>query len=232
MFAAPKTTQAWVLKNKPAELPTFTGSEPTFALQKVDLPPLQDGQVLVRTTHLSNDPAQRGWIDANMPRDRLYVTPVEVGDAMRSRGLGEVISTKSDKIRVGTIVRGNVNWRQYTILDENAVYVIQPLANGLDPAHYLGALGNTGLTAYYGLMEVAKAQQGDRIVVSGAAGATGSMVVQIAKKLAGAAQVIGIAGSDEKCRWVEKLGADLCELPPNTQSRCYYFSCQLLLTLW
>lgn len=130
---------------------------------------------------------------------------------MRSRALGEVIASTSDAVSEGSIVRGTLNWCEYAILDAAAAQVVQPLSNGISITHWLGALGNTGLTAYYGLVMVAKTTKVDRVVVSGAAGATGSMVVQIAKNIIGVKSIVGIAGSDDKCRWVEKIGADKCE---------------------
>lgn len=211
MAPRPKQCRVWAIRNKPTGLPELSGENATFALRSVELPPLQKDQVLVKALYYSNDPAQRGWIDPGIPKERLYVPPVDVGQPMRARGLGQVIESTSVKIVEDTIVRGNVDWREYTILDAQSVYVVQPWPS-LNITHYLGALGNTGMTAYYGLVVVSEACKGDRIVVSGAAGATGSMVVQIAKKIVGADNVIGIAGSDEKCRWVEELGADKCEL--------------------
>lgn len=211
MATVPKTTLAWILRNKPTAIPTASGPQPTFALETIDLPQLSPDQLLVQTIYLSNDPAQRGWIDPRLPEDRLYVKPVEVGDPMRARGIGKVIASTSDTIPVGSIVRGTLNWCQYSVIDAKTAFVTKPLPRGLSVTNYLGALGNTGLTAYYGLVVVSEAKANDKIVVSGAAGATGSMVVQLAKKLVGSSSVIGIAGSDEKCRWVESLGADKCE---------------------
>jgi NADPH-dependent curcumin reductase CurA len=174
---------------------------------------LNNDQVLVKALYYSNDPAQRGWISPDIPAGRLYVPPVQVGDAMRARGLCEVIDSKSPNLPKGTIVQCSPNWNEYAVLDSHTVTPVQPLPNGLSLTHYLGALGGTGLTAYYGLVVICEAKRGDKVVVSGAAGATGSMVVQIAKHIVGAGNVIGIAGTDDKCRWVESLGADKCECP-------------------
>lgn len=103
-----------------------------------------------------------------------------------------MVQSLSTKIPVSTIVRGNINWSQYNVLHESVSYVLQPLPYGLDLRTHPGALGNTGLTAYYGLIVIAEANKSDRIVVSGAA------------------SVIGIVGSDAKCNWVRQLGADEC----------------------
>ncbi|KIV87173.1 hypothetical protein PV11_02738 [Exophiala sideris] len=210
MSNLPTKTRSWILTNKPTGLATISGDKPTFTLKTRDLSPLKDDQVLVKALYYSNDPAQRGWISPTVPEGRLYVKPVEVGEAMRARGLAQVIDSKSDKIAKGTIVSGTTDWNEYVVLDASAVTPVQPLPGGLSLTHYLGALGGTGLTAYYGLVVVCEAKKGEKVVVSGAAGATGSMVVQIAKNIVGASNVIGIAGSDSKCRWVESLGADKC----------------------
>ncbi|KAF4973345.1 hypothetical protein FSARC_323 [Fusarium sarcochroum] len=211
MVPRPTQCRAWVLKNKPTGIPILSGDEATFALTTIELPPLQENQVLVKALYFSNDPAQRGWIDPTIPKERLYVPPVEVGQPMRARALGQVIESTSSGIEQGAIVRASIGWQEYAVLDANLVYVTAALPHNLSLTHYLGALGSTGLTAYYGLLDVGKARKGDRVVVSGAAGATGSMVVQIAKKLVGVESVIGIAGTDEKCLWVKELGADKCK---------------------
>lgn len=213
-MSLPTTARSWILSNKPtAHLPTTTGPKPTFTLETRELPAVKDGQVLVKPLYLSNDPAQRGWISASIDPDRLYTAPVNTGDAMRARGLAEVLESKDAGFQKGDIVQGTVDWNEYVVLDvkEAGVRKVAPLPGGLSLTHYLGALGGTGLTAYYGLVVVCGLQKGEKVVVSGAAGATGSMVVQIAKNIVGASNVIGIAGNDEKCKWVESLGADKCK---------------------
>lgn len=201
---APTQTKQWLLAKRPADLPTYGGKDTDLQLVTVDLPDLKDDQVLVKSLYLSNDPAQRGWMDQI---ERLYVAPVELNTPMRTRGIAEVIDSKSDKVKTGTIVSANVNWTEYSVHNAKDVNALPPLPDGLSVSHYLGALGGTGLTAYYGLVVIGEAKAGQKIVVSGAAGATGSMVVQIAKHIVGAKEVIGMAGTDEKCRWVESLGA-------------------------
>lgn len=133
---------------------------------------------------------------------------------MRARGLGKVIASKSEDFKEGDVIQGNLNWREYCVLDVDDGSGMGPRKvmdlPGVNVTQFLGSLGSTGLTAWYGLVEVAGLQKGERVVVSGAAGATGSMVVQIAKNIVGASYVVGIAGSDEKCKWVESLGADKC----------------------
>jgi len=143
--------------------------------------------------------------------ERLYTKPVVKGDIMRAFGIAEVVSSNSESLKPGQLVSTVTNWAEYVVLDASACRPIQPDERiGLRATHFVGALGGPGLTAYYGLVEVAGAKASDTVVVSGAAGATGSMVVQIAKHIVGAKRVIGIAGGEKKCRWVESLGADVC----------------------
>lgn len=134
---------------------------------------------------------------------------------MRAGSICEVISAgASASLSAGALVftRSPPGWSKYAVVDSKAVQPlpVDSLPRGVSVTHFLGALGLTGLTAWAGLVEVAQAQASDVVVVSGAAGATGSMAVQIAKGMIGCKRVIGIAGGPEKCRWVESLGADVC----------------------
>ncbi|KAM3418831.1 hypothetical protein BST61_g4795 [Cercospora zeina] len=204
-------TRQWQLAHKPRDEPQLEGPEQTFKLvTDVELPDLQDDEVLVKTHYLSNDPAQRGWIDPDIPEERLYLPPVKLGAPMSARGLAEVIESKSSKFKRGDTVLTQTNWSEYAVAKASAVQPAPDLPNGISKTAYLGALGMTGLTAYFGLTSVGNTTKDDIVVISGAAGATGSMAVQIAKKILGAKKVIGIAGTDDKCRWVEKIGADIC----------------------
>jgi NADPH-dependent curcumin reductase CurA len=209
MTSSIKSTRQWILHNKPVEHAILSGPNATFGLETKDLPPVQDGQLLLKLLYLSNDPAQRGWIDDSIPKDRLYVDPVETGDVMRSYGIAEVIESKASGFDKGALVVGQWNWTEYLVAPASAAQLL-PSQSALSPTHYLGALGGTGLTAYVGLVKVLEAKAGETIVVSGAAGATGSMVVQLAKNVVGCSRVVGIAGLDEKCKWVKSLGADAC----------------------
>jgi len=206
----PQSTRQWVLAEKPTDLAVLDGPHQTFRLETKDLPALQDDQLLVRVRYISNDPAQRGWISKDIKADRLYTAPVELNTPMHARSLCEVVESKSAAFKPGAMILAAPGWTEYAVLDAKAVAPAPDLPGGLNITHYLGALGGTGLTAYYGLKIIAEATASDTVAVSGAAGATGSMVVQIAKKLIGCKRVIGMAGSDEKCRWVESLGADIC----------------------
>lgn len=119
---------------------------------------------------------------------------------MGAFGVASVIESKASALPKGTLVVGTLGWTEYKVADANGLRAV-PKIGGLSETHFLGALGATGITAYHGL-QVVRTGAEDTVVVSGAAGATGSMVVQIAKHLLGCKKVIGIAGSDDKCRWV------------------------------
>ncbi|KAG8164289.1 hypothetical protein KVR01_006207 [Diaporthe batatas] len=203
-------TQQWLLNAHPSGLPTYSGSNPTFKKTETELPSLKADQILVKVKYFSNDPAQRGWIDRYEDESRLYVPAVHIGDVMRSSAIAEVVESQSEKFKKGDLVSGVVSWTEHAVLDANAVRLCSPLPGNAPVTHYLGAFGLTGLTAYIGLLGVAEATKDDIVIVSGAAGATGSMVVQIAKRVVGCKKVIGIAGGQEKCDWVKKLGADEC----------------------
>lgn len=203
-------TRQWILSNKPSGLPVLEGSDATFTLKDAEISPLKDNQILVKPVYISNDPAQRGWLRDMEDPSRLYVPPVQIGEVMRARALAEVLESSSEKFKKGEIVIAPTGWAEQIVLDANHCQAAPALPNNLSQTHYLGALGLTGLTAYSGLKFVARASADDVVVISGAAGATGSMAVQIAKKLFGCKRVIGIAGSDSKCEWVKSLGADEC----------------------
>ncbi|OAL45435.1 NAD(P)-binding protein [Pyrenochaeta sp. DS3sAY3a] len=163
---------------------------------------LKDGEVLFQTLYLSLDPAMRGWLNPT----RSYIPPVEIGAVMRGNGIGLVIASKSKKYPVGTYALSMCGWSEYAIIKEKFVEPLD-LPEGAVPTDALGVLGMTGLTAYFGLLEVGQVKAGDFVVVSGAAGATGSVVGQIAK-LKGA-RVLGLAGEDSKVSWLkEELGFD------------------------
>ena len=129
---------------------------------------------------------------------------------MRSRNVSQVLESRSQKYSKDDLVLGSTGWCDYAVVDEGTLERKIEKVPGLKETHFLGALGLTGLTAYYGIKEIARASADDTVLVSGAAGATGSMVVQIAKSLLGCKKVIGLAGDKDKCKWVESLGADVC----------------------
>ncbi|RKP26440.1 putative dehydrogenase [Syncephalis pseudoplumigaleata] len=177
----------------------------TFKVVKEPVPQPKDGQVLVRIIYLSLDPAMRGWMNDT----RSYVPPVGINDVMRGSAVGEVVESKSDALKVGDIVTGTFGWQEYAAVDAKQATPWHPGSElpGVPLSKAFTVLNMTGMTAYFGLLDVTDPQPGETVVVSGAAGATGSLVVQIAK-IKGC-RVVGIAGGEEKCRYLkEELGVD------------------------
>lgn len=212
LLKMPQQTKQWVLNAHPEGLPITTGPTPTFKLVETTLPDLEDGQALVKNVYFSNDPAQRGYIRKYEDPSRHYMTPVVPGDVMLSGAIAQVVEVKASHLKKGDYVLGATGgrWAQYAVEDAKGIQALAPLPNNLPITHYQGALGLPGFTAYHGLVDVGEVSKDDILVVSGAAGATGSMVVQIAKKMIGCKKVIGLAGGSKKCEWVKKLGADEC----------------------
>ncbi|KAI4232822.1 MAG: hypothetical protein LQ352_008299, partial [Teloschistes flavicans] len=177
---------------------TFT-SKTNDVLEESDLKP---GEVIFQNLYLSLDPAMRAWLNDT----RSYIPPVQIGELMRGVAIGIIKASRSSSFPVGSHAVGRVGWTEYAIANEKDLEKTDVPSNGR-VTDALGVLGTTGLTAYFGLLDVGKVKAGDFVVVSGAAGATGSVVGQIAK-LKGAT-VLGIAGSDDKVKWLKKdLGFD------------------------
>jgi NADPH-dependent curcumin reductase CurA len=188
--------RAWHLKSRPSGMPTHEN----FDLKDVELPPLKDGQVHVRNLWLSVDPYMRG----RMNDVKSYVPPFQVGEPLEGGAIGQVIESKADGLKVGDLVQHMSGWRDEAVLSAHAANKLPGL--GAPPERFLGVLGVTGITGYFGLLDVAKAKAGDIVFVSAAAGAVGSVVVQVAK--AKGMRVIGSAGGPHKCDFVRSLGAD------------------------
>ncbi len=183
-----------------AERPQGLPGEDTFSVVSGPIPLPGPGEVLARTLLLSLDPAMRGWMD-----DRpSYVPPVELGAVMRSLAVGEVVRSENPAFAPGQRVAGLLGWQEYAALPAEE---LTPIPDGVDLPLALGPLGMTGMTAYFGLLEVGRPRTGETVLVSGAAGAVGSLVGQLAKIRD--CRVVGIAGSDEKGRWlIDELGFD------------------------
>ncbi|HUB22682.1 MAG TPA: NADP-dependent oxidoreductase [Streptosporangiaceae bacterium] len=195
----PQTNRQVRLAARPSGLPRPADWE--FTTEPVPAP--EAGQFVVEVSHLSIDPAMRGWMNAGAS----YLPPVEIGAVMRAGGIGRVTASEHPGFAVGDYVYGTFGVQEYGVSDGRGVLKLD--LSLAEPTAYLGVLGMTGLTAYFGLLEVGKAREGDTVVVSGAAGAVGSVAGQIAK-LKGC-QAIGIAGGQEKCRLVtEEFGFDEC----------------------
>ncbi|KAK6458032.1 quinone oxidoreductase [Scheffersomyces xylosifermentans] len=181
----------------------------TFKLVKTPLREIKEGELLIKTIYLSNDPTQRAWIQKGVPADRMYVEPIRQGQIMASAGIGKVVSSKLDGYSPGDYVNCMLTWSDYTIIRRE--HIVNKITDKSIPlTYYLDVFGITGLTAYMMFFRVISLKATDTVVISAASGATGSMCVQIAKKIIGCKRVIGIAGTDEKCRWVESIGADAC----------------------
>lgn len=174
----------------------------TWVLENHPIPEIKEGEILIKQHYVSLDPAMRGW----MNDAKSYIEPMEIGSVMRAGSVGEVIAAKNHaKFKVGDFVSGYGGVQQYVVSDGKGYFKIDPKLAPLPT--YIGTLGMTGMTAYFGILEVGKIKEGDVVVVSGAAGAVGSIVGQIAK-IKGCT-VIGIAGGTDKCRYItEELGFD------------------------
>jgi NADPH-dependent curcumin reductase len=181
----------WILNARPAG--KVTGNE--FRWNEAPVPQPSDGQVLVRNLWLSVDPAQRTW----MARDS-YKPAVPLGDVMQSFAVGQVLESRHPDFKPGDLVRGEFGWQDYAATDGKSFGGMHKLPPGIPPNLALGLFGLNGLTAYFGITEVGQVKVGETVVVSGAAGATGSVAGQIAK-LKGC-RVIGTAGGKEKCDWL------------------------------
>ncbi|ORY81411.1 hypothetical protein BCR37DRAFT_335540, partial [Protomyces lactucae-debilis] len=174
---------------------------------------VQGSSLLLEVQFLSNDPAQRPSIQAGLDPKRAYMPPPNQGDIMPARALCKVVcpGPTATRFKAGDRVVAPAGWTHYAVVDESAC---QPatILPGLSETACLGLLGGTGLTAYYGLLKVGEAEtkKPQCIVVSGSAGATGSVVVQIAKHVLQTPKVIGLAGGPDKCAAVKALGADIC----------------------
>ncbi|MGJ9424018.1 NADP-dependent oxidoreductase [Aeromicrobium sp. CF3.5] len=185
------------LAQRPIDLPD--GS--TWSVRDSELESPVDGEVLVKVTHLSLDPAMRGWLNDV----RSYVPPVAIDAVMRASGVGTVLESRHPDFNVGDSVTGLTGIADHAVLrGEHLTHIDLSVA---EPATWLGALGMPGMTAWFGLFDVAAAKAGETVVVSGAAGAVGSVVGQLAK--ARGCHVIGIAGGPDKCAWLtDELGFD------------------------
>lgn len=183
----------WLLRSRPTEMV----APEHFEWVEKPIPTAKDGEILVRVLYLSFDPTQRGWLN-DVPS---YVPPVKIGEVMRAGGVGRVLESRHSDYKVGDLVQGTFGWQDYCATKGSGVFPISKVPAGIPPTYCLSVLGITGLTAYFGMTQVGKPKAGDVVVVSGAAGATGSVAGQIAK-LQGAEMVIGIAGGAEKCRWL------------------------------
>ncbi|WP_128476079.1 NADP-dependent oxidoreductase [Halorussus pelagicus] len=193
----PETNRKYLLAQRPDGKP----DRDTFELVEEDVPDPNPGEVLVRTLYLSVDPYMRGRMDAG----ESYADPWEVGDPLQAAVVGEVVESNGAGFEEGDVVTGNLQWADYATARGSDLQRVNPDLGPISTA--LGVLGMPGRTAYFGTREVAQPKAGDTFVVTGAAGAVGSVAGQIAKQAG--ARVVGFAGSDEKVEFLEdELGFD------------------------
>lgn len=192
-----KMNRQWRL----AARPVGNFKDGDFKWTEEPVPELNDGEFLVHNQYLSLDPTNRGWAATD-----TYLPAVKLGDVMRGGAIGVVDESRNPDFKTGDLVSGLLGWQEYAV-SNGAGLAKLPNMPGLPVTAYMGLFGHIGLTAYYGLLDVCMPKEGDTLVVSGAAGAVGSLVGQIGK-IKGC-HVVGIAGTDEKCRWLtEELGFD------------------------
>ena len=209
----------WLLARRPFGM---VGPE-CFEYREVPVPAPGAGEVLVRNLYLSFAPTQRGW----MEDEESYMPPVQLGEPMRSASAGRVVESRHPDFAEGDLVQTLGNWQDYVVVAPGQGLPLAKMPPGIDLALMLSVLGTTGVTAYWGLLDIGKPQEGETVLVSGAAGATGSVAGQIAR-IEGC-RVVGIAGGPEKCAWLveearfdgaidyknEDVGARIAELCPN-----------------
>ena len=191
------TNREWVLAKRPAGEPSMD----CFELEETETAALTTGELLVQTRYLSVDPYMRG----RMSDSESYAEPWAVGEPLNGGIVGEVVEAETDAYDTGDLVTGEGTWAEYSVMDAADVTAVDPSVAA--PEAYLGVLGMPGRTAYFGLLEVGDPSPGETVVVSGAAGAVGSVVGQIAKL--NGCRVVGFAGTDEKTTWLTgELGFD------------------------
>jgi NADPH-dependent curcumin reductase CurA len=191
------TNRQWLIAARPNDRMLL---ESDFEWKVGEARPPEPGEVLVRTLYLSFDPSQKG----QMENIGGYAAPLHIGDVMRAGGLGEVVESNDPAFKPGDKVNGSLGWQEYATKPARE---LNKLEDDELLTENLGALGGTGMTAYFGLSKLGKPFPGDTVVITGAAGATGSVAGQIAK--IGGCKVIGIAGGPEKCAWLtQELGFD------------------------
>lgn len=201
MTAADSVNRQWVLARRPqgqVRAEDFVRRD-----APVPIPDLVVGEILIRTVILGFDPAQRGWMD-DAPS---YMPPMAIGEPVRGSAVARVLASANPAYPEGALVRGLFGWQDYAVAGRVGEAAPVLIPDGVTPEEALGVLGGASLTAYIGLKTLGRLAAGDTVLVSGAAGAVGSMAVQIARL--NGARVIGVAGGPEKCRWlVEDYGAD------------------------
>ena len=183
----------WLLAARPQGMI----KESDFRWNETTVPAVKDGELLVRNLAFSFDPTQRGWMSMD-----TYIPAIPIGQVMRASTIGQIVESKKPGFAKGDLVQGLFGWEDYTVTDGSGLFSVEKFPKGTDPLEALSVLGITGLTAYFGTLSVGLPKSGETFVVSGAAGATGSVAGMIAK-IKGC-RVIGIAGGKQKCDWLVK----------------------------
>ncbi|MGB2662789.1 MAG: NADP-dependent oxidoreductase, partial [Candidatus Acidiferrum sp.] len=189
------TNHHWILASRPTGLIT----PDVLHFTESSIPTPAENQALARVKYLSIDPTMRVWM-ADFPQ---YMPPVQIGEVMRAFGLAEIVESRHPDYKKGDKVMGLTGLQEYVLITGNEKRAFHKLPNipFLSDTSFLGTLGINGLTAYFGLLEIGNPQAGETLVVSAAAGATGSIAGQIGK--IHGCRVVGITGSDEKCKWIK-----------------------------
>ncbi|SUB41278.1 NADPH-dependent curcumin reductase [Nocardia brasiliensis] len=202
MAAVPRElgNRQWILRRRPVDVVR----DSDFELLHAPVPEIGPAEALVRVHWLGIDPTQRGWLNDG----DNYIDPVPLDTVMRGSGVGEIVASNHPDYPVGAWVAGMVGWQDYAVASGQGLFGLNIVPGGVDPKLMLSLFGVTGLTAYFGMVDIGRAGAGDTVVVSAAAGATGSVAGQIAKALG--CKVIGIAGGPRKCAWLtERAGFDV-----------------------
>jgi NADPH-dependent curcumin reductase CurA len=188
-----------------AERPVEMFTESCFEVVEAAVPEPDEGEAVVHVEYLSLDPTMRGWA-----RDEpSYLPPVQLGEVMRGGAAGRVVASNNPAYPVGASVMGLLGWQEYAVVGGNTGMLANVLPDGVELLDALSLYGSTGVTAYFGVIDIGQAKAGETLLVSGAAGGVGSIAGQIGKIIG--CRVVGIAGGKEKCRWVvDELGFDDC----------------------
>ncbi len=186
----------WLLASRPVGMV----KESDFELVETPVPEPGEGEALVRTLYLAFEPAMRGWME-----DReSYIPPVGLGEVMRGATVGQVVESNRGDLEAGDVISTfDVGWQEYGLIRADSLSPPTKVPDGVPPTLMLSVLGITGLTAYFGMLDIGQPKAGETVLVSGAAGATGSVAAQIAKRIG--CRVIGIAGGPAKCTWLTDI---------------------------
>ena len=183
----------WLLASRPQGMV----SGENFKFEEVEMEDIKDNEMLLKNIYFGFDPTQRGWLNDM----KSYMPPVQIGEVMRSSTISQVVESNIPDFKQGDLVQGSFGWQEFAITDGKSGFMnASKIPNNIPPTASLSVYGVTGLTAYFGLLDVGEPREGDTVVISGAAGATGSVAGQIAKVKG--CRVIGIAGGAKKCKWL------------------------------